>query len=530
MRTNSVFVMAILLTILSAQANSEEPVDPAKLAELKAAHPAWPMHNIDNTLWNHNSLSPGDVNQDGFTDYAVIHESIKKFTFVLHPGPGGDIRKPWQKVILGEGPNPEYSDFGDFDGDDKLDIVGACGHSRETSTGINIFWGPETSRVCDSGSWVDAGLIPGTKDRGHFLDVRSHDVNGDGAMDIVAGGRVLGTHSLENMAGKKTAGIVWIEAPADQGARRDLSKWTVHDIDPLTAGGHGFVFVDIDRDGDEDIADSNADWNTKPSDEMVLWYENPGVGSAQQKVPWPVHVIYKGSEIYSKGQMAAGDIDGDGRPDLCVQTEKSVFYFRQTGRNAVTWERIVIPKPAITQWLARPTKLADINGDGRLDIVGMLIHDETGNLPAEKASVFWMEWRGEKPLADNWITHVVKWSDGVNTGKKYQGEKWDHCRFTDMDADGDMDIVGNCEEHYTGERSNRTTIVGVVWFENPGMAVGLDAPPSKGMTVTKVIRSKVDAALTFEGRWGTFINGKSYQQMPIQRAKSYKAAQEMCRL
>lgn len=58
--------MVLLLAILSAQANCEEPVDPAKLAELKAAHPGWPMHNIDNTLWNHNSLSPGDVNQ-GFS-------------------------------------------------------------------------------------------------------------------------------------------------------------------------------------------------------------------------------------------------------------------------------------------------------------------------------------------------------------------------------------------------------------------------------------------------------------------------------
>jgi len=180
-----------------------------------------------------------------------------------------------------------------------------------------------------------------------------------------------------------------------------------------------------------------------------------------------MHVIYRGSEIYSKGQMAGGDIDGDGRLDLCVQTEKSVFYFRQTGRDAVTWERIVIPKPAMTQWLARPTKTADINGDGRLDIVGMLIHDEEGNLPPDKASVFWMEWRGKKPQADNWITHVVKWSDGVNTGRKYRGEKWDHCRFADIDGDGDIDIVGNCEEHYTGSKSNRTTNIGVVWFENP---------------------------------------------------------------
>jgi hypothetical protein len=43
-----------------------------------------------------------------------------------------------------------------------------------------------------------------------------------------------------------------------------------------------------------------------------------------------------------------------------------------------------------------------------------------------------------------------------------------------------------------------------------------------GLTVTKVTRSKVDAALTIEGRWGTFINGKSYQQMPIDTYKGWQ--------
>ena len=43
-----------------------------------------------------------------------------------------------------------------------------------------------------------------------------------------------------------------------------------------------------------------------------------------------------------------------------------------------------------------------------------------------------------------------------------------------------------------------------------------------GLTVTKVTRSKVDAALTIEGRWGTFINGKSYQQMPIDTYRGWQ--------
>lgn len=103
-----------------------------------------------------------------------------------------------------------------------------------------------------------------------------------------------------------------------------------------------------------------------------------------------------------------------------------------------------------------------INGDGRLDLVGMLIHDEKGNLPAGKASVCWMEYRGPSPRADNWTTHVLKWSGGVHSGKQFVGEKWDHC--VPADVDGDLDIVGNCEEYY--ELPGMRTVLGVAWFEN----------------------------------------------------------------
>ena len=37
----------------------------------------------------------------------------------------------------------------------------------------------------------------------------------------------------------------------------------------------------------------------------------------------------------------------------------------------------------------------------------------------------------------------------------------------DVDRDGDLDIVGNCEEYYTRENGKRKTLLGVVWFENP---------------------------------------------------------------
>lgn len=112
--------------------------------------------------------------------------------------------------------------------------------------------------------------------------------------------------------------------------------------------------------------------------------------------------------------------------------------------------------------MPRPTKVVDLNGDGRLDIVGMLIHNWGWTDPS-KAIVFWMEYTGEKPGVDNWVTHVIKWSDRYSPAGEFNGEKWDHCRFRDIDRDGDLDLIGNCEEYYN---ENRNTILGVVWFEN----------------------------------------------------------------
>ena len=40
-------------------------------------------------------------------------------------------------------------------------------------------------------------------------------------------------------------------------------------------------------------------------------------------------------------------------------------------------------------------------------------------------------------------------------------------RFVDLDGDGDLDIIANCEEYYEKLNGKQKTLLGVVWFENP---------------------------------------------------------------
>lgn len=333
-------------------------------------HKPWPMHKIDEDFLIANSMNAQDVNGDGRPDFAVIDELLGLQTIIFHPGEDSAIRRPWPKVVLGKVGNPEYSCLGDLDGDGNVDLVVVEGDDLERgyNTGVRVWWGPATAQVMSATAWKDAGHIPGTSGL-QYLYAETFDVNSDGALDIIVGGR---RHSVT----KKYAGIRWIEAPRQKSERRDLSKWKIRFIDPDALDGHGWVIADIDQDGDMDLVDANADWDTSEWDEELYWYENPGNGTPAQLQPWKRHSVWRSSEFYAKPQIGVADLTGDGLTDMVTQTQNYVHIFRKARKQPVEWERIAIPKPDIIQWIGRPVKFADLNGDGRLDIVGALIHND----------------------------------------------------------------------------------------------------------------------------------------------------------
>lgn len=163
-----------------------------------------------------------------------------------------------------------------------------------------------------------------------------------------------------------------------RGSRED--RWTRSVIDDqprhLEAGG---VAMDVDGDGDLDFIGA-GDWKSNE----IRWWENPYPHIGEL---WKSHII-KSSGAAKHHDMAAADLDGDGKPELVFwnQDAHGLFVARipPDVRNASAWpitqiysysadsEPVQRGKPASFRGINEHEGLAvaDIDGDGKPDIVG----------------------------------------------------------------------------------------------------------------------------------------------------------------
>ena len=166
---------------------------------------------------------------------------------------------------------------------------------------------------------------------------------------------------------------------------------------------------DLDGDGDLDVIVGG-----------VLWYENPRPNGDPGKGPWKVHRI--GSHHTHDVEVA--DLDKDGTPDVVVRGQ-SAFGSKQEGRRIVIFKQL-----SPTSWSSREIacpdgeglKVADLNGDGRPDVVVARMHQ--GRSPQE-VSVYLNADRGRK-----WTKLVVSTKGSHNIV------------VADLDGDGRPDILG----------------------------------------------------------------------------------------
>lgn len=209
-------------------------------------------------------------------------------------------------------------------------------------------------------------------------------------------------------------------------------SWREHRIDdedlggvPIR-GGDGLQMADIDRDGFPDIVSVHEDSN----------HLRIAFGSADPD-RWVLATVASGDIVAAIEDVAVGDLDGDGWPDLVAANEEAhLAVFRNPGSHegarAGGWPGFV---PPVTQgrgsWLR--VFVADIDGDGRPDVTAANkgasdIVDPDAPREDRTTSLFTL--RGDPMEAGAWREQVLFRKDVPNTAMP-----------VDIDGDGDMDLL-----------------------------------------------------------------------------------------
>lgn len=389
----------------------------------------WQRHTIDDSSRGADGVRLGDMNKDGRMDIVSPWEQGGQVRVYLHPGDTG-LRDRWPAVTVGEVGDPEDAFFVDLDGDGWLDIVTSCeGETRS----IFVHWAPsDPLRLLAPDAWTTEEL-PAASGLARWMYAFATQVDGQAGPDLVAGGK------------GESARVGWFQAPENP---RDLAKWIWHPLYEV-----GWVMTlrprDIDTDGDLDILATDRIGARRGA----LWLENPGPAEAA-RVQWPEHRIGPVDD-HEAMHNAVADLDGDGLEDVLVAARDGAIRFhKRVSQGQVDWDTHLIEMPPQTAH-GKSVEAADIDLDGVLDLVVACARADGG-----KIGVFWLAHHGA-PTRSRWSATSVSGPEGFI---------YDLVQLTDLDGDGDLDVVTLEEKGPYLARGYEGKELGVIWYENPAIS------------------------------------------------------------
>jgi len=341
----------------------------------------------------------GDFNKDGAIDiaFAETSQSTTKRVGVLYNNGDG---ASWSLQVLATTAGHNIA-IDDVQGDGDLDILNA-----DSATGGLEIWRNDINNALSLNSWRYAQIdaIRSAKSFG----LNFGDIDGDGGSDIVSG-----PYWYRNPGGDMTG------------------SWTRF---ALPAGMDGMLVLDVDNDGRADII---AEGPIRGSSQLGLyWLRNNGQGTN-----WSTFLVGNmppvPGDFEGQGYALARIVPG-GLPEIVLTSGMGAYYFQVPADPALgNWPRVLISADITGKGIAA----ADINRDGKLDVVGFVNPDGT--------RIAW--WENPGTGAGNWLRHDVGATSGI------QG---DRIAAADIDHDGRPDIV--VTEANLGASGNS-----LFWFAQP---------------------------------------------------------------
>lgn len=181
--------------------------------------------------------------------------------------------------------------------------------------------------------------------------------------------------ALPSPAGRTSA------APASYALEHPAQvEFRVHPIDTNVPGGYAVLVHDVNNDGKPDVL------GVSMRSPELAWYENP---------TWQRHAIVDG--MTTMVNLAAADLDGDGIPEIALQSgfamaaarsDGLVWLLRHDGDPRRRWKAERLDRFTTSHHIA----WADVDGDGKKELINAPLIGPNSLAPTydqDKASLFW---------------------------------------------------------------------------------------------------------------------------------------------